>query len=159
MSRRTTTSAYALAGLLAAAGATHFASPKPYDAIVPRALPGKARWWTYASGAAELAVAAAVACPKTRRPAATAAAGLFVAVFPANLQMARDWREKGPVARTAAYARLPLQLPLVAWALRVRGGARSWSEGGMWAGSGSGPTFLRRSKPEVGRTPACTTQP
>ena len=120
-----TTSALALAGLLAAAGATHFASPKPYDQIVPRALPGRPRWWTYASGAAELTIAAAVAHPRTRRTAATAAAGLFVAVFPANLQMAQDWRDKGTVARTVAYARLPLQLPLVAWALRVRGGARS----------------------------------
>ncbi|HTJ67677.1 MAG TPA: MauE/DoxX family redox-associated membrane protein [Actinospica sp.] len=114
------TSAYALAGLLAVAGVTHLASPKPYDEIVPRALPGKARWWTYGSGVAELALAAAVAHPKTRRTAATAAAGLFVGVFPANVQMARDWRDRGTVARTVAYGRLPLQVPLVAWALRVR---------------------------------------
>lgn len=120
------TSAHALAGLLAVAGLTHMAYPKPYDRIVPRVLPGPARWWTYGSGVAELAVAAAVAHPRTRRTAATAAAGLFVAVFPANVKMARDWRDHGATARRVAYARLPLQAPLVAWALQVR---RSASRG------------------------------
>ena len=123
--RNATTAAYALAGLLAAASVTHFAKPEPYDEIVPRPLPGKARWWTYGSGAAELALAAAIANPRTRRGGATAAAGLFVAVFPANVQMALDWRDRGPLARTAAFARLPLQAPLVAWALAVRGRAKS----------------------------------
>jgi len=41
-----------LAALLAAAGLTHFAMPRPYDTIVPRAMPGSPRLWTYASGAA-----------------------------------------------------------------------------------------------------------
>jgi uncharacterized membrane protein len=125
MSPRATTEAYALAGLLAAAGATHFSVPAAYDRIVPRALPGKARWWTYGSGVAELALAAAIVHPRARPTAAAAAAGLFVAVFPANLQMARDWRDRGALKRTTAYARLPLQAPLVAWALDVRRRARS----------------------------------
>ncbi|MCI4064631.1 hypothetical protein MRQ36_19450 [Micromonospora sp. R77] len=62
--------AAALAGLLAVAGVTHFARPGFYDPIVPRALAGPARFWTYASGVAELAVAAAVAHddPPDRRP-------------------------------------------------------------------------------------------
>jgi uncharacterized membrane protein len=119
------TKAFALAGLLTAAGVTHFAKPDPYDQIVPHALPGKARWWTYGSGVAELALAAAIANPRTRRTGATAAAGLFVAVFPANVQMAVDWRERSPIARTAAYARLPLQVPLVVWALAVRSRAKN----------------------------------
>lgn len=114
------TPAYALAALLATSGAAHLACPAPFDRIVPRILPGQARWWTYGSGLAELAVAAAIACPRTRRAGAAAAAALFVGVFPANLQMAWDWRDRGTAARTAAYARLPVQLPLVAWALHVR---------------------------------------
>lgn len=119
-SPKATTEAYALAGLLAAAGVTHFSVPAGYDRIVPRALPGRARWWTYGSGVAELALAAAVAHPRTRATAAASAAGLFVAVFPANLQMALDWRDRSALERTVAYARLPLQAPLVAWALDVR---------------------------------------
>ena len=67
--------AAALAGLLAVAGVTHFVRPGFYDPIVPRALPGPARFWTYASGVAELAVAAAVAHPATRRTGGLAAAG------------------------------------------------------------------------------------
>jgi uncharacterized membrane protein len=112
-------SARLLAGLLATAGVTHFAAPRFYDPLVPQVLPGGARAWTYGSGAAELAVAAAVALPRTRRVGALAAAGLFTAVFPANVKMAADWRAKPRPLRTAAYARLPVQAPLVWWALRV----------------------------------------
>ncbi|WP_189171565.1 MauE/DoxX family redox-associated membrane protein [Pilimelia anulata] len=109
----------ALAGLLAGAAVTHAAAPRVYDRIVPRALPGPPRFWTYASGVAELAVAAALAHPRWRRVGGAAAAVLFVAVFPANLRMARDWRHRPAPWSTLAYARLPVQAPLVWWAWRV----------------------------------------
>jgi uncharacterized membrane protein len=41
-------------------------------------------------------------------------------VFPANVQMAVDWRSRPASEQAAAYARLPLQIPLVLWALKVR---------------------------------------
>lgn len=115
-----------LVALLATSGAAHLGRPATFDAIVPRPLPGPARWWTWASGIAELAVAVAVAVPGTRRVGGAAAAGLFVAVFPANVQMAVDVVAAGGSvgARVAALARLPLQLPLVLWALRIRRAAR-----------------------------------
>src|SRR5436305_6843714 len=117
--------ALALAGLLATAGVTHFATPRQYDAIVPRSLPGSPRVWTYVSGVAELATAAAIAYPQTRRLGGAAAAALFAAVFPANVKMARDWRARPAPARVAAYGRLPLQAPLIWWAVRVaRAGRR-----------------------------------
>jgi uncharacterized membrane protein len=112
--------ARALAALLTTTGVLHLATPAPFDAIVPRRLPGTPRFWTLASGLAELAVAAAVAVPGTRRLGATAAAALFVGVFPANVQMARDWSDRSAAARAVAWGRLPLQVPLVAWALAVR---------------------------------------
>ncbi|WP_369243894.1 DoxX family protein [Streptomyces sp. R41] len=111
-----------LAGLLAAAGVTHFVAPRQYDATIPRALPGTPRTWTYASGAAELALAAGVALPRTRRIAGLATAAFFVGVFPANVQMAVDWRHRATPLKAAALARLPLQVPLVLWA---RGVARA----------------------------------
>lgn len=120
MTGREEAPACALAALLSASGVAHLARPAPFDRIVPRVLPGQARWWTYGSGLAELAVAATIAYPRTRRAGAAAAAALFVGVFPANVQMAWDWRDRGTAARTAAYARLPVQVPLVAWALHVR---------------------------------------
>ncbi|MET9499878.1 hypothetical protein [Streptomyces sp. NPDC006552] len=108
-----------LAGLLAGAGLAHLLSPKPFDAMVPRLLPGPPRTWTYASGAVELALAAGVALPRTRVRAASAAAAFFVAVAPANAQMALDWRGRPAPLRRAAQARVPLQVPLVLWARKV----------------------------------------
>lgn len=112
-------SALALAGLLGTAAVTHFAKPKPFDAIVPRALPGKPRTWTYLSGAAEVALAVMIAAPRTRSLGGKLAAGFFAAVFPANIKMACDYRAKSPKVRAIAYGRLPLQVPLILWALRV----------------------------------------
>jgi uncharacterized membrane protein len=109
----------ALSALLGLAGVTHFTRPKYYDAIVPRSLPGTPRQWTYVSGAAELALATAVAAPRTRKLGSVLAAAFFVAVFPANVKMALDFRSKSPKARALAYGRLPLQIPLVAWAWKV----------------------------------------
>lgn len=110
-----------LSALLAATGALHFVRPRPFAAIVPRQL-GRPLPWVYASGAAELGCAVALAVPRTRRHGGVAAAVLFVAVFPGNLQMAVT-AVRSPRA-SAAYraltlARLPLQVPLVLWALRV----------------------------------------
>jgi uncharacterized membrane protein len=108
-----------MGGALMTMGVLHGVAPQPFDTIVPPWLPGSARFWTYASGVAELAVGAAVAAPRTRRLGALAAAALFVAVFPANVQMAWDWRRRPWPYRAVAYARLPLQVPMVAHALRV----------------------------------------
>ncbi|HTD49459.1 MAG TPA: hypothetical protein VK771_02600 [Acidimicrobiia bacterium] len=117
--------AWGLAALLGGAGVAHFVRPGFFDAIVPHALPGPPRAWTYLSGLAELACAAGTARPCTRRAGATAAAFVFVAVFPANVQMAVDWRARPVIERVFAYGRLPLQVPLVVWALRVRSDSRS----------------------------------
>ncbi len=114
-----TRSAAALAGLLAGAGVLHLVTPVFFDAMIPDALPGEPRAWTYASGVAELGVAAAVAAPRTRRLGGYAAAALFVAVFPANVWMAIDWSDRSVTERVIAYARLPLQIPLIWWALKV----------------------------------------
>ncbi|MFE9537347.1 hypothetical protein [Streptomyces sp. NPDC006691] len=108
-----------LAGLLAGASVAHVANPGLFDSMVPRALPGTPRAWTYASAAVELALAAGVAMPRTRRPAALAAAAFFVGVLPANVKMAYDWRDRSPALRAAAIARLPVQVPLVLWAYGV----------------------------------------
>ncbi|MEV3933622.1 MULTISPECIES: DoxX family protein [unclassified Streptomyces] len=105
-----------LAGLMAAAGVAHFAAPTSFDGIVPRSLPGDPRTWTRASGAVELALAAGLAVPRTRSISARATALFFVGVFPANVKMAYDWRDRPAPARALAYGRLPLQIPLYLWA-------------------------------------------
>lgn len=100
-------------------GTLHFVAPEPFDGIVPRWLPGPRRLWTYLSGIAEIGVGVAVTDRRTRRAGGLAAAALFVAVFPANLQMALDSGRRSRTYRTIVWGRLPLQLPLVAWALRA----------------------------------------
>jgi uncharacterized membrane protein len=115
-----------LAGLLAVMGVAHFAVPRPFEAIVPRAL-GDPKPWVQVSGAAELACAAALALPRTRRAGGLAAAALFVAVFPANLQMTMTAlrSERASTAyRAATVARLPLQAPLVRQGLRLARASR-----------------------------------
>ncbi|GAA2779133.1 DoxX family protein [Streptomyces showdoensis] len=109
-------SALLLAGLMASAGLAHFAAPKQFDAIVPRSLPGSPRAWTTASGVAELALAAGLAIPATRKASAQATALFLAGVFPANVKMAYDWRHRSRAARAVACARLPLQVPLILWA-------------------------------------------
>jgi uncharacterized membrane protein len=108
-----------LAGALIGAGVTHALVPRFFDAIVPPWIPGSPRFWTYASGVAEVAVGTAVAAPESRRLGGYAAAALFVGVFPANVQMAWDWRRKAWPYRAVAYGRLPMQVPMITHALRV----------------------------------------
>ena len=100
-------------------GVLHFVKPEHFDRIVPRALPGSARFYTYASGAAELGIAGLLAVPTTRRAGALAAIALYTAVFPANVQMAWDWRHRPLPERAIAYGRLPLQLPMIHRAWRI----------------------------------------
>ena len=108
-----------LAVLFATSGMLHLLTPRRFEQIVPRPLPAK-RALVYLSGAAELGCAAGLVAPTTRRAAGLASAGLLVAVFPANVQMALDvFTGRGRVARLLAAARLPLQAPLVAIAWRV----------------------------------------
>jgi uncharacterized membrane protein len=93
--------------------------------MIPEQLPGTARTWTYGSGAAELAVATAVALPPTRKYGGVAAAVLFAAVLPGNIKMAIDARKSDSTAfRVGTILRLPMQLPLIGWALKVRNDAR-----------------------------------
>jgi uncharacterized membrane protein len=113
------TLAHRLAALLLGVGTLHFVAPKPFDGIIPVELPGSPRFYTYASGVAELSIGAALLVPGTRRLAALAAAALFVAVFPGNVNMCRLWWGKPWPMRIIALARLPLQIPMVTTALKV----------------------------------------
>jgi uncharacterized membrane protein len=104
--------------VLAVAGTAHFVVPRQFAAIVPDALPARDAL-VYGSGAAELACAAGLLHPRTRRVAGWATAVLFVAVFPANLQMALDSGDRSATYQAGTWARLPLQVPLVLWAVRI----------------------------------------
>lgn len=111
--------AYRLGAMLLGVGTLHFLAPKPFDDIIPAELPGSPRFYTYASGVAELVIGALLLPRRTRRPAAGAAAALFIGVYPGNLNMVRLWWGKPWPMRIAALARLPLQFPMITAAIKV----------------------------------------
>jgi uncharacterized membrane protein len=111
--------AYVMGAGLIAMGVLHFATPKGFDSIIPEEIPVSKRALTYASGAAELAIGVGLLVPRTRRASALAAAALFVAVFPANVNTVRVFKDRPIGYRLAAIARLPLQMPLITSAVRV----------------------------------------
>ena len=119
-SRLRRASPYLLAGVLAISGTLHFLTPRPFVGIVPPQLPAPYTL-VYVSGAAELACAVGLAMPRTRRIAGWATAALFLVVFPANIQMAIASGEHphSVVYRALTWLRLPVQLPLIAWAVTV----------------------------------------
>jgi uncharacterized membrane protein len=108
-----------MGAMLVGMGVLHFVAPKPFDGIVPVELPGTARFYTYASGVAELAAGGLLIAPQTRKVGALAAVALYLAVFPGNVNMVRLWWDKPWPMRVAAIARLPLQIPMITQALRV----------------------------------------
>jgi len=116
-----------LAAFLLGAGIMHFVNPGFFDAIVPPWVPGSERAATYASGVAEILVGAGILVARTRRAALWSAAALFVAVYPANLYMAWDWRDRDLADRLVAYGRLPLQIPMIWWAVAAARRASSAS--------------------------------
>ncbi len=107
-----------LAGFLTIAGMIHFIAPQFYRPLIPEPL-GDPDPWIYGSGVAEIVVGIALIPRRTRRPAALAAAALFVLIFPGNLQMAWDARDDSGLRQVATLARLPLQVLLIWWALHV----------------------------------------
>jgi uncharacterized membrane protein len=105
--------------LVTVAGITHFTNPGFFDELVPPWLPPGERFWTYTSGVAELVVGPALLWRRTRRAAGWGAVALFVAVFPGNLYMAWDWRDRSWQEQLVAWFRLPWQFLFIALAVQV----------------------------------------
>jgi uncharacterized membrane protein len=105
-----------LTAILGGSGVMHMVAPQIYEKIVPPRA-GNAKTVVYASGVAEIGCAVLLAARRTRRLGAWLSAGLFVAVFPANLYAVTVMPTK--VTKAGAIARLPLQIPMVTAALKV----------------------------------------
>jgi uncharacterized membrane protein len=99
-------------------GATHFVNPDPFLRIMPEVLPAH-RTLVYVSGLFEIAGGVGLLIERTRRAAAWGLIALYVAVFPANLNMALldiQLDPASPMPSWVAWARLPFQLVFIAWA-------------------------------------------
>lgn len=106
-----------LAVVMVAAGVNHFISPAPYVAMMPAVLPAPLAL-VYISGIAEIAGGLGLIPRATRKLAAWGLIALFIAVLPANINMAVNELPLGTqtVPTWALWARLPLQIVLIAWA-------------------------------------------
>jgi uncharacterized membrane protein len=108
---------WVLTVVMIGAGINHFRSPAPYLGMMPAELPHP-ELLVQISGVAEILGGLGLILPQTRRLAAWGLIALYIAVFPANLNMALNHLPLGddPVPQWALWARLPLQLVLIVWA-------------------------------------------
>lgn len=109
----------AVVGAFVVSGTVHIVRPKTFDPLMPEWLPAHQEI-VVGSGVAELACAAAVVYPKTRRVGALASAALLAGVFPGNLEMARGaLKTANTPYKIGTLARLPLQWPMIRAMLRT----------------------------------------
>ncbi|MBG0739926.1 hypothetical protein IV500_11070 [Paeniglutamicibacter antarcticus] len=110
----------------------HLGNPKFFYGVVPPALCTDAggrlgvlsrAQWVMLSAVPEAMAAVGLLIPATRKPAATATALMFGAFTVGHLSaLRRAFGPRGtPKARLIHSLRLPLQVPLILWAWRLRG--------------------------------------
>lgn len=108
---------WALTVFMVLAGLNHFRDPDVYARIMPAALPAP-YFLVYLSGVAEIAGGLGLILARTRRLASWGLIAMLIAIVPANVNMAVNHLPLGgEVPPTwVLWARLPLQLVLIAWA-------------------------------------------
>jgi uncharacterized membrane protein len=108
---------YLLALFMVFAGVMHFVRPEGFVRIVPEILPAPLML-VYVSGFFEILLGVGLLIPATQRRSAWGLIALYVAVFPANINMAVNHigfgHDPGPL--WLLWLRLPLQLVFIAWA-------------------------------------------
>ncbi|HEU4707402.1 MAG TPA: hypothetical protein VFS64_09450 [Solirubrobacterales bacterium] len=109
-----------VAALFSFTGTMHFLRPRFFEAIVPPAIESRKKEAVEVSGYAELAGAAMVLHPASRRLGRWWLLALLVAVFPANIHMAVNPEQVRGLdmrrfPRWALWARLPLQPLAMLW--------------------------------------------
>lgn len=109
--------AFLLGLTVTAIGVLHFVTPDFFVKIVPRELP-RPDLLVALSGVAEVGLGLALCVPRLRRHARWGLVALFVAVFPANINMLVRHAEVAPeLPLWALVARLPFQFLFIAWAI------------------------------------------
>jgi uncharacterized membrane protein len=105
-------------------GVLHFAQPEPFVRIMPAWLPAPLVL-VWVSGVFEILGGVGLFVPRTRRFAGLGLCALYVAVFPANVNMAVNHLTLDgvtPVPTAVLWGRLPLQAVLIALAWWVSRG-------------------------------------
>jgi uncharacterized membrane protein len=106
-----------LAVSMVAVGALHFVRPSGFVKIVPSFLPAPLLL-VHLSGFVEVAAGLGLLVRRVHRAAAWVLVALYVAVFPANINMAvNDLQpEQGHIPAALLWLRLPFQAVFIAWA-------------------------------------------
>jgi uncharacterized membrane protein len=103
------------------AGVNHFAHPATYVAVVPPYIP----WplgMVYLTGVAEILggigmlIPDGFVFPRTRAAAARGLVALLICIWPVHINMCLHPAMFPGVPHWAIWVRLPLQIPLIAWA-------------------------------------------
>lgn len=106
---------YLLALFFILAGVNHFRDPGFYLRIMPPWLPWPSALHLIA-GFFEFVFGVMLLIPRFQRLAAWGLIALLLAVYPANIHMAVNWREYPEWRMIILWIRLPLQFVLIAWA-------------------------------------------
>ncbi len=113
---------FACAAAMVVVGSTHFTNPEPFVRIVPDVLPAPLML-VYLSGAFEILGGVGLLVPRVRSFSAWGLIALYVAVFPANLNMAFNHLQLDPahpLPEWVAWARLPFQALFIGLAYWLR---------------------------------------
>ena len=106
---------YLFAAIFIFGGFNHFRDPEVYLSIMPPYLP-----WPSAlhltAGFFEFVFGVMLLIPRYQRLAAWGLIALLLAVYPANIHMAVNWRDYPEWRMSFLWIRLPLQFVLIAWA-------------------------------------------
>ena len=108
-------SKFILAFLLIFAGIMHFVKPYFFSKIMPGYIPFPLKM-VYLSGIAEIICGVLLLFPQTQVFGAWLSIALLVAVFPANIQMAKSFYLMHHKYFWLTVLRLPLQFILIWWA-------------------------------------------
>ena len=106
-----------LAVFMIVAGTLHWVTPDPFVKIVPSFLPYPLAL-VYISGVFEILGGIGLLVPPVSQAAAWGLIALFIAVFPANINMAVNQIQMDgiPDSDLLRWGRLPFQAVLIAWA-------------------------------------------
>ncbi len=101
---------------MTAMGLAHLAIPGPFVRVMPAYLPAHEAL-VFISGLAEIAGGVGLLVPKLRIAAGWWLVALLIAVFPTNVEMALH--PPAGISTWILWLRLPLQIPLIIWAVRA----------------------------------------
>jgi uncharacterized membrane protein len=106
---------YLFAAIFIFAGFNHFRDPGFYLRIMPPYLPWPSALHMIA-GFFEVVLGVMLLVPRFQKLAAWGLIALLLAVYPANIHMAVNWRLYPDLRMIFHWIRLPLQFVLIAWA-------------------------------------------